>query len=264
MVMRLSLLVLLLAFALPAPAQDEAAAIPWDQAGEHVGERVAVEGRILGVHCSPTSCLLAFEPTFNGFTAVVQAAHFDVFPPDDLRARYEGRMVRVRGTVRMVDRKPEIELAAADDIALVTTPAERREQKRTEQEMQVQLLERVEEVLITLSDLTERMVQTQERMEQLMLALEQRQAALAAASFPTPPPIPQGPTYGEPQPRPAFEQLRTVKRGMTRQQVARLIGEPEVEEPAPNGWVTWHYGFGRSISFDPRGRAQSLVGFPNP
>lgn len=262
--MRLSLLVLLLVLAVPAWAQDESAPIPWDQAGDHVGESVVVEGRVLGVHCSPTSCLLAFEPTFNGFTAVVQAAHFDVFPPDDLRARYEGRMVRVRGTVRMIDRKPEIELADADDIKLVTTAAERREQKRAEQEMQVELLERVEDVLVTLADLTERMIQTQERMEQLMLALEQRQAALAAASFPEPAPIPPAPTYGEPQPRPAFEALRTVKRGMTRQHVARLIGEPEVEEPAPNGWVTWHYGFGRSITFDPRGRAQSLVGFPQP
>jgi hypothetical protein len=261
--MRFCFLVLLLALALPARAQEETT-IPWDQAADHVGESVVVEGRILGVHCSPTSCLLAFEPTFNRFTAVVQAAHFDVFPPDDLGPRYEGRMVRVRGTVRMVDRKPEIELAAADDIALVTTASERREAKRAEQDMQVQLLERVENVLSNLEELSERMLQTQERMEQLMLALEQRQAAMAAASFPTPAPIPPGPTYGEPQPRPAFEAMRTVKRGMTRQQVARLIGEPEVEEPAPNGWITWHYGFGRSISFDPRGRAQSLIGFPNP
>jgi hypothetical protein len=261
--MRFCFLVLLLAFALPARAQEETA-IPWDQAADHVGESVVVEGRILGVHCSPTSCLLAFEPTFNRFTAVVQAAHFDVFPPADLAPRYEGRQVRVRGTVRMVDRKPEIELAAADDIALVTTASERREAKRAEQDLQVQLLERVENVLSNLEELSERMLQTQERMEQLMLALEQRQAALAAASFPAPAEVPQGPTYGEPQPRPAFEQLRTIKRGMTRTQVARLIGEPEVEEPAPNGWVTWHYGFGRSISFDQRGRAKSLVGFPNP
>lgn len=261
--MRLCFLVLVLALALPARA-EEPAPITWEQAREHVGESVVVEGRVLGVHCSPTSCLLAFEPTFNGFTAVVQAAHFDVFPPDELRGRYEGRMVRVRGTVRTNDNKPEIELAAADDIALVTTPAERREQRRAEQEMQVQLLERVDAVLSNLEELTERMLDTQARMEQLMLALEQRQAAMADASFPALPAPPPVPTYGEPQARPAYESLRTVKRGMSQQQVARLIGPPEVEEPAGNGWVTWHYGFGRSISFDTRGRAQSLSGFPEP
>ncbi|MCW5890627.1 MAG: hypothetical protein KIT14_08750 [bacterium] len=261
--MRFSFLVLLLALASPARA-EEGAAISWDQAAEHVGEHVTVEGRILGVHCSPTSCLMAFEPTFNRFTAVVQAAHFDVFPPADLRARYEGRMVRVRGTVRMVERKPEIELAAADDLTLVTTEEERHEQERSEKEMQVQMLERIDAVLTNLTDLTERMLQTQERMEQLLLALEQRQAAMAAASFPGPAEPPPAPTYGAPLPRPAFEALRTVKRGMSKQEVLRLIGPPQVEEPAPNGWVIWHYGFGRDISFDARGRAQSLAGFPQP
>ena len=44
--------------------------IPWDQAEQHVGEETAVQGRVLGVRCSLLSCLLAFDPTFNRFTAV--------------------------------------------------------------------------------------------------------------------------------------------------------------------------------------------------
>ena len=72
------------------------------------------------------------------------------------------------------------------------------------------------------------------------------------------------PSGGEPQPRPGFEALRTVKRGMTRADVQRLVGQPSYVEPSSGGWTTWYYGYGRSISFDGRGRAQSFVGFPSP
>ena len=34
--------------------------------------------------------------------------------------------------------------------------------------------------------------------------------------------------------------------------------------PGGNGWSTWLYDDGRMISFDGRGRAQSLAGFPAP
>ena len=55
-----------------------------------------------------------------------------------------------------------------------------------------------------------------------------------------------------------------MKRGMSANDVRRLIGDPQIVEPAGNGWTTWSYGYGRSVSFDDRGRAQSLTGFPNP
>ena len=38
----------------------------------------------------------------------------------------------------------------------------------------------------------------------------------------------------------------------------------EIVESSGGGWTTWYYGYGRSVSFDRRGRAQSLVGFPGP
>ena len=68
-------------------ARTADATIPWDQAEQHVGETATVEGRVLGIHCSPTSCLLAFDPTFNRFTAVVQAKDFKSLPPEKLNAR---------------------------------------------------------------------------------------------------------------------------------------------------------------------------------
>ena len=50
---------------------------------------------------------------------------------------------------------------------------------------------------------------------------------------------------------------------MSTAEVERLIGQPEYVENS-TGWTTWYYGYGRSISFDRRGRATSLVGFPPP
>src|SRR5262249_4039000 len=94
------------------PARAVDTAIPWDQTEQHVGETVVVEGRVLGVHCSQLSCLLAFDPTFNRFTAVVQAENFDRFPPSQLDALYSGRKVQVHGTIVTRDKKPEIILSA--------------------------------------------------------------------------------------------------------------------------------------------------------
>src|SRR5690242_11425333 len=82
-------------------------AISWNDAEKHVGEEVVVEGRVLGVHCSPTSCLLAFDPTFNRFTVIVQASSFKTFPPASLDATFSGRKVHVHGTIKAVEKKPE-------------------------------------------------------------------------------------------------------------------------------------------------------------
>src|SRR5690349_6183129 len=100
----------MMAFALAsvAVAADGPAPVPWNEAEHHVGEHVTVEGRVLGIHCSPTSCLLAFDPTFNRFTAVVQAKDFKTLAPEALDANYVGRQVRVQGTIQLLDRKPEI------------------------------------------------------------------------------------------------------------------------------------------------------------
>src|SRR5207302_1195985 len=138
--------------------------IPWDEAEKHVGEDVVVEGRVLGVRCSQLSCLLAFDPTLNRFTAVVQAANFKDLPPEKL---------------------------------------------------------------------------------------EQREAAAAAAAAVQASQAPPAPaSYGEPQPRPAYEALRTVKRGMSATDVRRLVGDPTSVESSGGGWTTWYYGYGRSITFD--------------
>jgi len=262
--MRVALLSLALAAALPAAAASRPV-INWDEAEQHVGEEVAIEGRVMGVHCSPISCLLAFEPTFNRFTAVVQARSFDTFPPADLDRLYSGKRVRVEGKIELRDKKPEIVLERRQDLALAST--KRREEHDAERAARAQadVMDRLADVLGRVEELTEQMAAVQERMDALLAQMEQREAALAAAQS-TPPPAapPPAPSYGEAQPRPAYETLRTVKRGMSRADVERLIGEPQYVEGGGRGWTTWYYGYGRSISFDARGRAQALVGFPAP
>jgi len=239
--------------------------ISWDQAEQHVGEEATVRGRVLGVRCTKLSCLLAFDPTFNRFTAVVQAAKFGDLPPDQLEQRYTGRQVEVHGKIVDNDKKPEIVLQSPQDITLTVgeRKKERDEERTNAAQAQVETLARIGDVLDRVSALTERMAAVQERMELLLGELEQRNAALAQA-LATPAPSAPVPSYGEPQARPAYQALRTIKRGMSRDEVVRLVGEPISVEDSGGGWATWYYGYGRSISFDARGRAQSFVGFPAP
>jgi hypothetical protein len=265
--MRGAAVALAAALALPARAADTI--VQWDTAEQHVGEQVVVEGRVMGVHCSRLSCLLAFDPTFNRFTAVIQAKDFDRFQTDDLDARYSGKRVRVRGTIVTRDRKPEIVLSDPADLKLAETKEERTQRKAEAAEAQDQALERLVTLLERIEALTERLVETQERlaatqerMETAVAQLEASSQALAAAATPPPPPLDFG--SGDEQPRPGYEAMRSVKRGMSLTEVRRLIGEPLGVIPGGNGWTTWLYDYGRSVSFDRRGRAQSLVGFPGP
>jgi hypothetical protein len=111
------------------------------------------------------------------------------------------------------------------------------------------------------------MAQTQVALQQVAAALNQQSQQLGAiaatANAPGPPP-PPAPSYGEPQPRPAYEALRTIKRGMTSDEVARLVGSPNAMESNSTGGYVWDYGYGRTITFDRRNRAVGLSGFPPP
>ena len=247
-------------------ADDGAKAIPWTEAEKHVGENVTVEGRVLGKHCSPTSCLLAFDPTFNRFTAVVQAKDFKSLPPEMLEAQYVGRPVRVTGTIQLLDKKPEIVIAKPDDIQVITSAKDRQEKREA---AAADMADRMEDVLDRLDAMIDRLDTMQARLDQMNVTLEQQspqisqiaaiQAEAVGQSFETP-----QPSYGEPQPRPAYEAMRTLKRGMSSDEVARLVGNPVSSEVLPGGNTVWDYGYGRTITFDARGRTTSLSGFPAP
>ena len=258
--MRGALVALFVACALPARAADPV--VQWDAADQHVGEQVVVEGRVLGVHCSPLSCLLAFDPTFNRFTVVIQAKDFTRLPPDELDNRYSGKRVRVRGTIAERDQKPEIEVSDPADLKLVETKQDRQERSAKAADAQDQVLDRLDAVLDRVEALTEQIAAMQANMVSLMARLEAASQALMMAATPPPAPPPAGPAG--PEPRPSWETMRSIKRGMSAGDVRRLMGEPQNVVPGGNGWSTWLYDDGRMISFDGRGRAQSLNGFPGP
>lgn len=252
-----AILVVALLLAVSARAADQT--IPWDEADKHVGEEVTVDGRVTDVHCSPLSCLLAFEPSFNRFTAVVQARSFDVFPPEEIEQRYRGKTVRVHGTIVTRDGKPEIVLQAPDDIALGGGPRARAERPReSAPRPEGDVLDRLADALDRITALTERMAAVQERMETLLTQLEQRESALAAAESQGVPPAPA------PAARPGYQSLRTIKRGMSARDVERLLGGPDWVEQGPNGYVVWHYSSGATVSIDGRGRVVGAAGVATP
>lgn len=252
------------AAAAPAPAPDAARrndVISWEDAAKHVGEAVTVEGIVHGMQCTALSCLFAFEPTFKRFTAVIPGARFNAFPPrDQLDQMFTGKKVRVHGTVRLLDGKPEIPVQSPADFTLAPpTPDEQRhareetEQARTDLlTRQTEVLEQLSETLQGLQEVIDRLAASQERTEAVLARLDDQIAALAAASAPQ--------AYTPAPPPPAYEALRSVKRGMSQNDVVRLVGQPLQVERWDGGEI-WHYDYGRSVTFNARGRAESLVGF---
>ena len=247
---------------LAGPARG-ADVLGWQDAGKHVGEQASVEGVVAAVHCSPLACSLAFEPSFTRFTAIIQAARFDTFPPDQLAARYQGKRVRVTGTIETIDGKPRMQIAEADALALApaekppSAPATAKDEAGGAEparvdEGQAEILARLDEILDRLDALEDRLIATEQRMAGLLYYLDERERELAASQMS---PAPPGP------PAPAAQALRSLKRGMSVRDVERLAGRPVRVIDNANGWATWDYGEGRAITFDQRGRAQSLTGF---
>jgi DNA/RNA endonuclease YhcR with UshA esterase domain len=91
----------------PSPLQAQAV-VEALHADEHVGEDVVVEGRVASVYTSRKgNTFLNFEQPYPDqvFTAVLFRQNRRLF--GDLR-RYEGRVVRVSGRIKLYRGKPEI------------------------------------------------------------------------------------------------------------------------------------------------------------
>jgi hypothetical protein len=241
----------------PAGAEPELPVVPWDQAEKHIGEEAVVEGTIVATHASPLSTLLAFDASFNRFTAVIQAADRNAFPPDP-EERYRGKQVRVKGRIEEYANKPEVVLRSPSQIEVLEPPqaaappppAPAPPRGGAEAELMRELLARLAEVEI-------RMLGIEERLDRILASLEQARQASPAPLYVLPGAVAP---YEAPA-RPASEALRTVKRGMTLVQVRRLAGDPIYVEQTSEGGQTWYYGGGRSVSFDNRDRVQALGGF---
>jgi len=99
------------------PSGDEI--VPWRQAARHYGELATVEGTVVLTRRTEKACFLNFHPDWrNAFTAVIFADCFEAFPskPEEY---YLDRKVRVTGTIREYEGKPEIILESPKQIQVV-------------------------------------------------------------------------------------------------------------------------------------------------
>lgn len=90
-------------------------------------------------------------------------------------------------------------------------------------------------------------------LEQRIAVLEQ--AAQVAAAAP-PPTVPSYVVSGSRRPT-----LNRVRRGWSADRVLRTVGEPQQVVSRGEGAAIWHYGGGRSVTVDERGRVTAASGF---
>jgi exonuclease VII large subunit len=109
------LVTLLAALLLAQPATAGVAVITPEQAKDHIGQDVVVQGQVSQVGASERSHTLFVN--FGGrypnhvFTAVIFSKNLPSFP--EARS-WEGKVLRVRGKVQLYREKPEIILTAPD------------------------------------------------------------------------------------------------------------------------------------------------------
>ena len=211
------------------------------RAGEHVGEEVTVEGRVVATHVSQLATVFAFAPNFAGFTASILAADRAKFPTD-VAERARDRMVRLTGTVGAYRKKPEMVLREPAQLVVLATggggepapPAPSPSPAASDAALQ-------------------EMRRLLARLEGRIAALEARVAELEPVSPARPESIP-GP--GAPTEAPASFGV-----GTPAAEVRALLGDPPRVRRAPNGTVVWSYGPGRTITFDRRGQVTAWRGF---
>lgn len=82
------------------PEGTPPAQISWQQAPDHVGQYVAVEGALVGAYCNEKVCFLNFSRDFqNHLTLVIFKSAFERFPKNPA-AVYGQKIVRATGVIR--------------------------------------------------------------------------------------------------------------------------------------------------------------------
>ncbi len=114
----------------PLTAEEGAPVIPFEQAGEHIGQTCFVYGRVVLTKNIGSRCFLNFHPDYrHHFTVVINRANYGHFP-EPPEKMYEGKDVKVFGRVIEYNGTPEIMVAGPDQITVLTdgfpTPAPRR------------------------------------------------------------------------------------------------------------------------------------------
>ncbi|QNN25001.1 DNA-binding protein [Planctomycetales bacterium ZRK34] len=106
-------------------ADDEPSVVGWEQAGEHVGEKVTVEGPVVAtaylqhVGGKPTFLNVGKpHPEPGRFTVVIWGKHRDNFDGAPEKT-YADKKIRVTGVIKMHKNNPEIIVKSPDQIQIV-------------------------------------------------------------------------------------------------------------------------------------------------
>lgn len=114
--LRYAKLAFIISLMLPLGCWAQTAHIKDGQAGEHVGQRVVVEGTLVGVYASRSgNTFLNFGAAYpnEDFTAVIFAENSGSIRNVQV---LEGKRVEVSGVVRLYRGKPEIILRSAGEL----------------------------------------------------------------------------------------------------------------------------------------------------
>jgi micrococcal nuclease len=95
--------------------------ISWEDASEHYGETVIVEGTIVATYNSGNACFLNFHEDYKThFSVVIFKSDFGKFP-DSPEEYYLNKKVQVEGKIKEYKGKPEIILKDPAKIKIIAS-----------------------------------------------------------------------------------------------------------------------------------------------
>jgi DNA/RNA endonuclease YhcR with UshA esterase domain len=92
--------------------------VPWQDAGNYVGQVITVEGTVASAHVAAGACTLEFAPDDPSALRVVLVLSLFSAPAAPERL-YAGRRVRASGRVQKFEGRPEMILRRADQIEVM-------------------------------------------------------------------------------------------------------------------------------------------------
>lgn len=105
----------------PIASSEGLPTISWEDADAYLGRSAYVVGKIEQVGHARTIHFLNFHPSDRDkFTAVIFNDNVDRFKPS-LESLYEGKLVRVQGTITRYRNTPQIVIASPEQIEILTT-----------------------------------------------------------------------------------------------------------------------------------------------
>lgn len=93
--------------------------LSWEEAGKYIGSQVSIEGKVVSTYNSGKVCYLNFHPNWKRyFTVVIFASDFPRFPSPPEKAYLE-KLIRVTGTIKEYQGRPEMVVSGPEQIQLL-------------------------------------------------------------------------------------------------------------------------------------------------